>query len=177
MIELQPFTRSDFATLMGWIGSPEFLMQWAGPTFSYPLDEAQLENHLQQTLGPEPRLMAFKVVDVATRETVGHIELSNIDREKQRAHLSRVLVGPERLRGRGIGSEMLQAILAFGFGQLGLHRIDLVVFDFNTAAITCYERAGFRKEKLLRNARKVGDQYWNLYAMRLLRSEWAPRHD
>jgi RimJ/RimL family protein N-acetyltransferase len=176
MIELKPFTRSDIATLIGWIDSPESLMQWAGPTFSYPLDEAQLEAHLRQTVGPEPRRMVFKAVRVNDQQTVGHIELCNIDRAERCARISCVLVGPEHLRGSGIGTEMMRAILRIGFEQLDLHRIDLFVFDFNTRAIACYERAGFRKEELLRDARKVGDQSWSLYAMRILRSEWASHH-
>ena len=37
-IALRPFERSDFARLMDWIQSPESLVPWAGPTFSYLLD-------------------------------------------------------------------------------------------------------------------------------------------
>ena len=46
---------------------------------------------------------------------------------------------------------MVQQILIIGFEQLRLHRIELVVFDFNQAAIRCYERVGFRTEGRLRD--------------------------
>jgi hypothetical protein len=42
-IALRPFARADFARLIGWIPSPEFLVQWSGPIFAWPLDEAQSE--------------------------------------------------------------------------------------------------------------------------------------
>ncbi len=46
MVELQYFERSDFQQLINWIDSPEFLLQWGGPNFSFPLTEEQLENYL-----------------------------------------------------------------------------------------------------------------------------------
>ena len=51
----------------------------------------------------------------------------------------------------------------------------LGVFDFNTAAIKCYEKVGFKKEGLLRDARKNGNEYWNLIEMGILESEWKTK--
>jgi RimJ/RimL family protein N-acetyltransferase len=50
-----------------------------------------------------------------------------------------------------------------------------VVFDFNQAAIACYKRAWFTIEGRLREARRVGEEYWTLYLMSLLESEWDGR--
>jgi len=47
---------------------------------------------------------------------------------------------------------MVDAVLAIGFDEIGLHRIDLGVFDFNTRAIRCYEKCGFVQEGLAREA-------------------------
>ena len=46
-----------------------------------------------------------------------------------------------------------QALLEIGFNELGLRRIDLRFYGFNTAAIGCYERAGlvrciFKQDKV-----------------------------
>jgi RimJ/RimL family protein N-acetyltransferase len=70
---------------------------------------------------------------------------------------------------------MVRRALEVGFGELGLHRIDLVVFDFNTAAIACYEKAGFVVEGRLREARRLGDEYWTLVQMSILEEEWRAR--
>jgi hypothetical protein len=37
MVELRPFERGEFARLIGWVKSPEFLLQWAGPAIAFPL--------------------------------------------------------------------------------------------------------------------------------------------
>jgi len=50
--------------------------------------------------------------------------------------------------------------------------VTLDVFDFNTPAMKCYEKVGFKKEGLLRDARKYGDKYWNLIKMGILEDEW-----
>ena len=171
-IELRAFERSDFARLIGWITSPEFLTQWAGPTFNYPLDEAQLEKYLQGAQGDQPARRIFKAVDTSTQAVLGHIDLDHIDLHNRSARVCRVLVGESSARGRGIGIQMVSSVLAIGFEQLGLHRLELAVFDFNVAAIRCYEKCGFVKEGLRRDVYRLGDEYWSLYVMGILETEW-----
>lgn len=170
MIALRPFDRTDFATLIGWIPSPEFLLQWAGPQLTYPLDAAQLDRSLQEAQTDPPSRLIFTAVENGT--PIGHIELARIDRRNRSATLARVLVGESSQRGRGVGLQMVRDILRIGFDQVGLHRIDLVVFDFNASAIACYERAGFVREGCLREARRFGDTYWTLVQMSILEEEW-----
>lgn len=164
--------REDFQTPIAWTPSAEFLMQWAGPNFTWPLDEIQLESRIVETLRPNPELMAFASVDPQTGRVVGHIELGAIDRRNRSGYVACVLVGPED-RGRGVGLAMMRQMLRFAFRDLRLHRVYLNVFDFNQAAIVCYEKCGFRKEGLLRDARRVGDKYWSPYVMGILDNEWS----
>jgi RimJ/RimL family protein N-acetyltransferase len=171
-IALKPFGRSDFSRLIGWVKSPEFLLQWAGPIFNYPLDNAQMEKYINGSEKDFVKRKIFKVIWTDTNEVVGHIELNDIDKKNKSAALCRVLIGEPSLRGKGIGTQMVTRLLTVGFDQLGLHRIDLVVFDFNRAAINCYKKAGFTIEGHLRDARRLGDQYWSLYQMSILAHEW-----
>ena len=172
MSELAPFTREDFGRLISWIPSEEFLMQWAGPSFVFPLDEVQLERHLWTSESEAITRKVFKAIDGATGEAVGHIELDGINPRNKSAAIARVLVGEPALRGKGVGAEMMRRALEYGFGEWKLHRIDLKVFDFNRAAIACYEKLGFVREGHLREAVKLGEQYWSLYLMSILEKEW-----
>lgn len=174
MFELHPFSLPDGPTLVGWATSREFLLQWVGPTFAYPLDLAQIEVHLRQATGPEPSILPFKLVETETDEMVGYIEFCSIERENRSGMLGRVIVGAEKRRGQGVGTWMVREATRIGFEELGLHRISLVVFDFNHAAIACYRRAGFRFEGTLREARRIGDDYWTLHSMSILEREWSP---
>jgi RimJ/RimL family protein N-acetyltransferase len=175
MIELQPFGRPDFARLIGWSVSAEFLLQWAGPAFTHPLDEAQLEKYCRQAEGPEPACRIFKAVEQPGGAVVGHVELAGIDRRHRFGRLSRALVGDPACRGRGVGLQIVERLLDVAFGELALHRVELYVFDFNEAAIRCYRKAGFVTEGRLREARRIGTDYWSLDVMSILEPEWAAR--
>lgn len=106
---------------------------------------------------------------------IGHISLDNIDKKNKSARLGKVLVGDGSLRGRGIGPVMIEKVLKIAFEELSLHKVSLGVFDFNKSAIACYENVGFVKEGLLRDSRKIKDEYWNLWEMSILEQEWFDR--
>ena len=54
-------------------------------------------------------------------------------------------------RDRGLGSEAVSLTLAHAFAA-GLHRVELEVYAFNPRAIAVYERAGFAREGVRRDA-------------------------
>ncbi|MGE7855390.1 GNAT family N-acetyltransferase [Bacillus sp. NPDC094064] len=167
VIKLEPIKRSDFKQLISWIHSEEFLIQWSGNAFIYPLDEQQLEKYTESA-----NTIAFKVIDEETLNVIGHISLGQIDNINKSARIGKVLVGDTKMRGRSIGKHMMKAVLYIAFEELKLHRVTLGVYDFNTTAISCYEKIGFVKEGLLRESKKVGDTYWNLWEMSMLEYEW-----
>lgn len=174
-ITLEPFTSADIDTLISWIPSAQFLLQWAGSTYTYPLDASQISRYLDSAQGEPPPNLMFKAVEQGTGQYVGHCELIRIDWRNKAARMSRILVGPQALRGQGLGGQIVQALLHVAFKELYLHRVDLGVFDFNHPAIACYERVGFQMEGILRESRRHEDEYWNLCIMSMLEHEWCER--
>jgi len=174
-IALKPLEISDFDQLINWIPSKKFHVQWCGSVFKYPFDEDQFEKYLQKCGGQPPKRLAFKVIDSKNNKMIGQSSFHIINLEQRSAHLGPILVGDSSLRGRGIGRQIVDRMLEIGFRQLKLHRIDLYVFDFNESAIACYEKSGFTKEGLLRDATKLDDEYWSPYVMGILESEWRAR--
>jgi len=85
-IELRPFSRSDFKELISWIRNPDELFIWSATTFTFPLDEIQLEKHFQDAQESDTRI-AYTIVYSTTKEYIGHIELTRIDTEKKQALL------------------------------------------------------------------------------------------
>jgi len=170
-LSLRRFDRLDFDRLIAWIENPEALMQWAGGFFRYPLDRMQLEAYRASAEGQPATRRIYTACDVAG-QPVGHIELNDVDGHA--ARLCRVMIDPSR-RGLGLGRAMVRRALHIGFQELHLHRVDLGVFDFNLAAIRCYEQEGFVREGNLREARRVGDAFWSLELMAILEDEWRAR--
>lgn len=174
MIRLDYFTAEDFDQLIKWNTgtSPAFLLQWAGPTFNFPLTKEQLSTYIEDSNHQNATKLIYKVMDIKTDNTIGHISLGNIDYTNNSARIGKVLVGDTSMRGKGIGEWMIKAIVKIGFEDLHLHRLSLGVFDFNKGAVSCYKKAGFLIDGLLRDYRKINDQYWSLYEMSILEAEW-----
>jgi RimJ/RimL family protein N-acetyltransferase len=160
---------SDAATLARWARTPDELLQWAGPLFSFPLDEIQLVEYAERA---DERLHLICAVDRDTDRALAHAELGILP-EHELGRIGRVAVAPE-VRGEGVGRRLMDWLIAFAFDDLALHRLELVVFSFNEPALRCYRRAGFREEGLARHARKASDGYWDIIHMALLASWRSP---
>ncbi len=83
-----------------------------------------------------------------------------------------IAIGYPKHHGKGYGTEALRLILRYAFLELGLNRVQLHVYEFNTRAIRSYEKAGFRQEGVLRQAVYREGRYWDEIVMAILRTEW-----
>ena len=169
MLTLRPFKRGDIKWLISQFPDPYSLRMWSGNQFQFPLNKYQLKRHMKLTRAVYPRFEFFTALD-KEKQPVGYGEISRISRDRS-AFLSRILI-QKNLRGRGLGSALVSRLIEIGFGQLGLHRLELNVFDFNRQAIHCYEKAGFIREGLLRDVCWTGKEFWSEYRMSILESEW-----
>lgn len=171
-IRLEKFTYEEISQLISWIPNKEFLLQWAGPTYTIELLEKQLKNDINIMQKENSSSLMFSAKLIESNETVGHIQLLGIDRINMSARIGRVLVGGAENRNKGIGLQMINSILDISFNKLNLHRVDLGVFDFNESAIACYKKARFIIEGSFRECRKINGQYWSLINMSILEDEY-----
>lgn len=65
VIELQKFTEEDCRRLIEWIPDAHFLLQWAGPNYSWPLNVEQIQKTLMGANAEEPTHYILQAV--ATR--------------------------------------------------------------------------------------------------------------
>lgn len=162
-IIFRPFCVADAEALLSWATTPDQLLQWVGPRFTFPLDERQLAPYADTT--GEHRNVISAVSDGTV---VGHAELTVLP-EHELGQIGRFAVAPYA-RGEGVGARLMDWLVAFAFNELSLHRLELVVFSFNEPALRLYKSAGFREEGLALHARKASDGYWDLIYMGLLKS-------
>jgi RimJ/RimL family protein N-acetyltransferase len=165
-LAFRPFRASDARALLSWARTPDELLQWTGPRFSFPLDERQLRAYAASA-GERRRL-----ISAVSRErdvVLGHAALEILPAHEL-GQVRYVAVAPAA-RGRGIAGRLLDWLIALAFDDLALHRLELVVFPFNEPALRCYRRAGFREEGRARDARRASEGYWDLIYMGLLR-DW-----
>jgi RimJ/RimL family protein N-acetyltransferase len=173
MIKLEYFTPQDFQSLIDWISDEDLLVNWAGSQFSFPLTAKKLESYLKGANNfEESSTLNYKAVDSETNEVVGHASLTAINRSNRSARITRVLVGNSSQRGKGIGEQIIKALMHIGFEQIGLHRMSLGVYTFNEAGIRCYKKCGFKADGVLRDIKRHGDTFWSMVEMSILEDEW-----
>ncbi|XMB85378.1 GNAT family protein [Mycoplasmatota bacterium WC44] len=78
----------------------------------------------------------------------------------------------DSLYSKGMGTKITNAILDFAFNELLLHRVDLIVLDFNRRAIRCYEKCGFTKEGVIRDSILIDGIYYSDIIMSILENEY-----
>lgn len=162
VVVLREFVLADARMLIDWIDGPERLATWAGPAFSWPLDEAQLAAYAGESTGQR---RIWTAVQSGSGEAVGHASL-RLDPVHGIGRLGRVLVAPGA-RGHGVGTAMLDKVLASAFGELELRRVELGVFTHNADAIRLYERLGFVCDRVLRDVEHVKGRPWSAMQMSL----------
>lgn len=167
MLTLEPFTLADCDRLIGWVPDARFLLQWAGPAYTFPLTREQLAHTWEMTQRTPPPHLMFKLCEAPSDLAIGHIELMGLNPAQRRAHIGRVLIGEPAARGRGLGTELMTLLIAHAFGPLGLDTLTLNVYAFNTPAIACYERLGFIRTEEKIPAATFGTETWEVCRMQL----------
>jgi RimJ/RimL family protein N-acetyltransferase len=116
-------------------------------------------------------LIALKETD----EVIGDIALQSIDSYNRNANI-RIAINEPRHQGKGFGSEALLLLLDYGFGIVNLHRIELNVFSYNERAIHTYEKLGFKREGVQRDALYYNHEYHDSILMSILEDEYRAKY-
>ena len=116
-------------------------------------------------------LFPFNISLLADDRRIGGCVLRDVDRENGSAEVA-IFIFDRRLLGQGLGTDALNCLIDFGFGELRLERIFLQVFDYNERARRSYEKAGFQTDATLRHARFHRGVHHDVHLMSILRAEW-----
>ncbi|GII85612.1 acetyltransferase [Sphaerisporangium siamense] len=111
------------------------------------------------------------ICDAEDGAYVGEVVLNELDPENLACNLRIALVGP-RAYGKGYGTEALRLTLAHAFEEVGLHRVSLEVFAFNARARRVYEKVGFVREGVLRDALRWDGAWHDAIVMSVLAPDW-----
>ena len=99
------------------------------------------------------------------------MDLFDLDRQNGSAAFG-ITIGDPLDWGQGLGTDAVNAIADFAFGQLRLERLWLDTDDHNTRAQAAYAKAGFVVEGRLRRAFYQDGRWSDDIRMAMLRSEW-----
>ncbi|MBQ3474660.1 MAG: GNAT family N-acetyltransferase [Bacilli bacterium] len=86
----------------------------------------------------------FAIVSKDNDKLIGNCGLMDTDYKDGTSTIG-IFIGEEEYRGKGLGTEVINLLLDYGFNNLRLHNINLGVFSFNERAISCYKKLGFKE--------------------------------
>ncbi|HZP73193.1 MAG TPA: GNAT family protein [Gaiellaceae bacterium] len=138
--------------------APEFawILQPDEPTARYTLiPSAPTGDFLERWLGryeqgwDDGTCAGFAIRTAADGSAIGFAAFVHLDRDAGQAEIGYV-VAPAA-RGRGAAARSVELLTDWGFGELGLERIELRIDPANTASTRVAERAGYRLDGVLRS--------------------------
>jgi RimJ/RimL family protein N-acetyltransferase len=167
-IELRRHAPENYRLYSEWYGDPEIwrLTSWTAA----PLSPSAVERLFQDREQYE-KDDSFALHLRDDDEPIGIVSLMNVSEANASAELS-IIVGHSEDRHHGYGAEAIAVLLDYAFGERGLNRVGLSVFEFNEDAIAAYEKLGFREEGRLRGALRRDDVFHDAILMSILRQEW-----
>jgi RimJ/RimL family protein N-acetyltransferase len=115
--------------------------------------------------------MDLSIIERATGEWAGEVVLNELDVRNEACGFRIALQG-RRFYGRGLGTEATTLVTDYAFGVVGVHRIELQVYDFNPRARHVYERVGFVHEGTMRDALRWDGEWIDCHLMGMLASDW-----
>lgn len=168
-VELRRHARENYPLYARWYADEEIwrLTSWAAEPLQREAVERLFEDREKSSQDD-----SFAIHREGEEEPLGVISLTNINKAKASANLS-VIVGDEKDRDKGLGTEAIRVILRYAFEDLGLQRVGLSVFEFNESAIKAYEKLGFKREGRMQQAIQRDGRLYDAILMRVLVSEWG----
>ena len=119
------------------------------------------------------RTVALSIVSTADGTPIGYISLKGFRDGGTSAEVG-IAIMDATYRGRGLGTEALRQAADYAFSELELSLLVLTVFPDNEPAIRSYEKAGFKKTELLKEAFEMPDEtFADMWVMELSPDDFA----
>lgn len=103
-------------------------------------------------------------------EGIGTVILSDIDTKNGVAQVH-IKMDKQHGRGKGYGSDALNTIVNYAFGEMRLNCIYADVLEYNTVSQKLFEKCGFHRDGLLRSRVFKGGRYINVVSYSRLKED------
>ena len=168
MLKLRPYKKCDSEKTVSWIRDEEVFMKWGGMLFGdYPIT-AEIMNdkyYLKNGDCVEPDNFYPWIAFDEESGVVGHFIMRYLNGDKHILRFGWVIVD-DSVRGKGYGTQMLQAGLKYAFEIFGADKVTLGGFENNDIAHNCYKRAGFTDREI------VEKEPWNIIEMEITKEQY-----
>ena len=167
---LREFEEDDWQAVLAYQSDPLYLRYnpWTHRT------EEDVRNFVRSFMlwqGDQPRMKFQLAVELrAEGRLIGNCGIRTRSSKTWEADIGYEL--DSRYWGQGYATEAAQAMLAYGFEELGVHRIWAHCVAENVASARVMEKIGMRQEGYLRESEWMKDRWWDTLVYAILEYEW-----
>lgn len=140
-ILLKPITKQDIEFLRQLRNKPANRKKFFCRQY---IDKRKQKKWYQQYLKLKNDLM-FGIYNL-NQKRIGCLGLSNIDLEKKKAEIGRLII-KDKYRRKGYAKEAILLVKKYAFEELKLKQLFLRLFEKNKPALNLYKKLGFREVK------------------------------
>jgi len=170
-ILLRPLEGDDWPALLDCLGDPETVRYTEFEPFT-EVSARRLARWASEKRREEPQtVFAFAVCLTPCGEAIGIATLTVRDVALREADIG-FIIG-RRHRGKGYATAAVRALLALGFGPLGLHRISGECDPDNPGSARVMEKNGMTHEGLLRERRWQKGRWVDRLLYAVLDRDWG----
>lgn len=169
-VRLTALRADDTQTVMGWYDDGDFARMFDSSP-AYPRSEQSIRRWLDDAGKSRDNAYAFAIRLLYSDDMIGYIDISDIMWNNRTAWMA-IGIGDPAHRGKGYGYEAMLLALRFCFHEINLHRVQLTVFSYNTRGQRLYERLGFQREGVFREALLRDNTRHDMLLYGLLAHEW-----
>jgi RimJ/RimL family protein N-acetyltransferase len=123
--------------------------------------------------GEQPDWIGFAIYALPDLPPIGTTNIRDFLTPDRTAEFG-IAIGEPAFRGQGYGTEAIRLMLDYAFTVLGVHNVWLDTVAHNEPALRAYQRAGFHEIGRRRQARRLGDRFYDVVLMDCLATEFIP---
>ncbi len=166
---LRPWELTDAPAIYRYRANPEIYRYMRTEP---PASQDTVEESIRRWLGlrTEDRTPIWVITLKESTRVVGLVAFVELDRVHSSGRLSYEVAREQW--GNGIATEAARAVLSYGFGTIGLNRIDAYCWAGNAASRRVLEKTGMRYEGTLRQFRYAKGAYRDVRLYSALTGEW-----
>ncbi|KZS48426.1 acetyltransferase [Paenibacillus glucanolyticus] len=168
-VTLRPVVEEDWELRYEWLSDP--VVNRTLPSGSgMPLTPEVVRERTRSYAQTDPSAVYFTIIK-EDGIAIGSTQLFKIHPWSKHAEFG-IWIGNKMVWGKGYATEVTSVVLDFAFERLNLHKVYLTVDADNPGAIRSYEKAGFKKDGILRDEVYKNGQYVDRILMSILKHEY-----
>jgi len=132
-----------------------------------PVSLESTKEWLQRCMADRDQIL-LGIFEAGKGQCIGIVRLMFIDWVSRTAEMG-IYIGNRAYRGKGIGKEVVKAIVSYAFNDINLYKVWLHVLASNTVAISVYESCGFKVEGKLEKHCWMSGNYHDMWIMSIFK--------